>query len=333
MKIFQKILIGLCSLLPCFGAVRFSDQAPKQELKLRSSVKNAVTYLQAQSSVFNVKFYPSSSVVSTYGCVQSNVSFEYGVSFAFSPAPDRIPHGAVFSVSDDFVPSCYAVGFLVYSPILDGTNNYVNQYSIAGKGIPLQSKYYPANYTNTFVFSAVGDDDMGPIGSLHTLVCRFTLSTPYSQIDKEKGWFFMLPFVITKPVSSELVSAFSVGLWNGFLGGLSYSKPQQEFQYQAGFTDGQSTGLKKGYSQGYEAGKALADKDVYKKGYDKGYTDGSNTLTPATTIWGLFGAIASVPTEILNGMGGIAIWNTPILAILFSLLFLAMVLWIIRKFI
>lgn len=327
MKFFQKILIGLCSLLPCFASVPSGSRGKTREIQKRNY--QALVQKQADN-VCNLKFFPSSSVSTTYNSVRSNYSFELGASFAMSPSPQSGTQYGCSILFGDIAPSFYACGFLLYSPLLDGVDNYVNQYRIFVKGFG--GGWKGATSLSNYVFFLL---DSAPTNILSTdsISCQFTLSSPYSTMDLTKGWYFILPFIVTKSVSSDVLSSVCYGLYQGFIGGLSYSRPQQEAQYRTGFDDGEASGLKKGYANGYEAGKAVADKQVYKNGYDKGYSDGSSTLTPATTIWSLFGAIASVPTEILNGMGGIAIWNTPILAVLFSLLFLAMVLWIIRKFI
>lgn len=327
MKFFQKLLIGLCSLLPCFGAVPQESRVKTLEIQNRKFQEQLIFQID---KVTELKFLSSSFVSSTYGAVQSNFSFDMGASFALQPEPERTPHGATFRFTD-VLSSIHSFGFLLYCPLFDHTNQFVNQFQIYPSGVrPTWDGHVQLHGLDVFVFS----DSVNDIATASTAITfKFTLSTPYTSIDKDQGWFYLLPFLCAEPLDVGTYSAIGLGLYQGFLAGLSYTQPSIQYQYQSGFNDGESSGLKKGYSQGYEAGKAVADKVVYKKGYDKGYTDGSNTLTPATTIWGLFGAIASVPTEILNGMGGIAIWNTPILAILFSLLFLAMVLWIIRKFI
>lgn len=329
MNFFQKILIAFCSLIPCFASVPQGSGGGTFKND-NSRIRLANTFGQANSSAIAPKFYPSSSVVSSYYSVQSNNNFDVGAVFAFSPSADRVNYGARFSLAD-VSGSCYGVGFLVYSPVLS-SSNYINQYSLSMRGV-VSGSNKPALYTDTFVFYCLFDSDVGAISDVQYIDCRFTLSESYSSVDKTNGWFYLLPFVITKSCTEDAFSAFSVGLWNGFVSGLSYSNVYLQSNYQDGFNAGQKQGKEEGYNSGYNAGKAVADKDVYKQGYDVGYSDGSNTLTPVTTIWGLFGAIASVPTEIFKGMGDIAIWNTPILSILFSLLFLALVLWIVRKFI
>ena len=329
MKFFQKILIGLCALLPCFVSVPLGSRGKTREIQEREFYVRDNFQIQKPC---DLKFLPSSSVSVTNFCYKSNFSFDVGSTFAMSPSADRIAYGANFLVSS-VTNHASCLGLLLYSPLFDGKTQYVNQYQIYSSVRSLRPVWKPSLYLDNFVF-IVNDTEVFNFENENSYIAfRFNLSTPYSNIDKNNGWFYLLPFVVENYVSSEVLSSVGYGLYQGFLSGLSYSKPHEQYQYQDGFNDGEASGLKKGYSQGYEAGKAVADQVVYKNGYDKGYSEGSSTLTPASTIWGLFGAIASVPTEILNGMASIAIWNTPILAILFSLLFLALVLWIIRKFI
>lgn len=328
MKFFQKILIGLCSLLPCFASVPPGSRGKTREIQKRNYQAENIFQIDQPC---DLKYLPSSACTSTINSVRSSVEFSKGgVSLGFQPSPDRVTYGCSFSIND-VVPFYHAFGFLLYSPLFDGVNQYVNQYQVYFTGY--RPVWKPATYTklDNYVFCFIDNDK--EIEVSRPIHFRFTLSNAYSSVNKEKGWYYVLPFLIKDTILPDTLSAVGYGLYQGFLAGLSYSKPHEQFQYQDGFKDGEASGLKKGYSQGYEAGKAVADQAIYKNGYDKGYSDGSSTLTPASTIWGLFGAIASVPTEILNGMGSIAIWNTPILAILFSLLFLALVLWIVRKFI
>lgn len=329
MKFFQKILIGLCSLLPCFASVPQGLRGKTREIQKREYYARDNFQIQKPC---DLKFLPSSSVSATNFCYQSNFSFDVGSTFAMSPSPDRLAYGANFLVPP-VADHAFCLGFLLYSPLFDGKTQFVNQYQIFSSVGQLRPAWKPSLYLDNFVFIVNDTEVFSFTNSNSYIAFRFTLSIPYSNIDKNNGWFYLLPFVVEDYVSSEVLSSVGYGLYQGFLSGLSYSKPNIENEYQSGFDDGESSGIKKGYSQGYEAGKAVADQHVYQNGYNKGYSEGSSTLTPASTIWGLFGAIASVPTEILNGMGDIAIWNTPILAILFSLLFLALVLWIIRKFI
>lgn len=78
------------------------------------------------------------------------------------------------------------------------------------------------------------------------------------------------------------------------------------------------------YSEGYQDGKA--------DGLTQGYREGQNSVsTEATAIMGLFGGIANVPIQILNGLAPMVIWNTPIVYIIVSLMMFALILTLIER--
>lgn len=84
------------------------------------------------------------------------------------------------------------------------------------------------------------------------------------------------------------------------------------------------------YGEGYDAGLRVGD----AAGYSRGYADGADAANQSMMVVPtLFGAIANVPIAIFGGMGDLAIWNVPIISIIFTFLFLALVLWLVRKFI
>ena len=78
---------------------------------------------------------------------------------------------------------------------------------------------------------------------------------------------------------------------------------------------------------------------LYKNDYnqaklDEAFSKGQASVSSDTSnMTGLFTAIASVPITILNGLSGFAIWGTPILSVMITLLFLALLLWLIKMFI
>lgn len=81
-----------------------------------------------------------------------------------------------------------------------------------------------------------------------------------------------------------------------------------------------------GKDDGYEIGKSA--------GYAEGKQDGLEEADNAQGILAtLFGGIVSVPLDILNGMSPLVIWEVPIISIIFTFLVVALLLWIIRKFI
>lgn len=80
------------------------------------------------------------------------------------------------------------------------------------------------------------------------------------------------------------------------------------------------------YQQGWKIG--------YDYGYQKGGIDASvEQVGNIGVIPYLFGGIANVPINILNGLGGFVVWDIPILSVIFTFLFLALVLWIVKRFI
>lgn len=88
-----------------------------------------------------------------------------------------------------------------------------------------------------------------------------------------------------------------------------------------------------GYSEGYSDGRSVGDKEGYDRGYDVGYDAGINETGPATTIMSLFGAIVSVPIDILNGLSPLVIWNVPIISILMTFLVIGLIIFIVKRFI
>lgn len=88
------------------------------------------------------------------------------------------------------------------------------------------------------------------------------------------------------------------------------------------------------YNYGYTAGQADGKREGYDNGYSAGYDAGRSSMTDnGRVMTDLFGAVASVPINILNGLAPLAIWNVPIISICLSFIFLGLVLYIVRKFI
>lgn len=103
------------------------------------------------------------------------------------------------------------------------------------------------------------------------------------------------------------------------------------------------------YYEGYDNGTAMADdaaetarsegynqgaQEGYSQGYANGYNAGEQAVDNAgEAVNNLFGAIVNIPVNVLNGLAGFTIWSVPLLSIIFSFLFLGVVIWIVRKFI
>ncbi len=112
------------------------------------------------------------------------------------------------------------------------------------------------------------------------------------------------------------------------------AKTSQTLYYEDGYKQGYNIGLEEGKTQGIQEGKTQGETTGYNKGYNVGYQDGINSNeTPSSTILNLFGAITSVPINILNGLSDLAFWQVSIIGIIATLLFFALLLWLIRKFI
>lgn len=92
----------------------------------------------------------------------------------------------------------------------------------------------------------------------------------------------------------------------------------------------QASNYLEGYQEGYSKGKSDGESIGYQRGYRDGADSSNNELMLIPT---LFGAIANVPISIFGGMGDLAIWNVPIISVIFTFLFIALVLWLVRKFI
>lgn len=88
-----------------------------------------------------------------------------------------------------------------------------------------------------------------------------------------------------------------------------------------------------GYSEGYADGRSVGEQDGYARGWDVGYDAGINETGPANTIMGLFGAVVSVPINILNGLAPLVIWNVPIVSILITFLVIGVIIFIVKRFI
>ena len=109
--------------------------------------------------------------------------------------------------------------------------------------------------------------------------------------------------------------------------------------YDKGFQDGKNEGyysidqdalIKQGYDEGYKTGLNLGKNQGYNEGYAQAIED---KASPQSIIYGLFSAILGVPIETLNGLSGLAIWNVSLIGIMITFMFLALLLWLIRKLI
>lgn len=343
MKFFQKILICLCSLLPCFTSVPQGSRGETREIQKRNYLVQAVT----QEPTFDVTFLGGDTITSINNASNvkyiPNLKLKTGAIFQYNLGNKS------FGINFSFAPTkCIWAGVMFYSPLFDGVNYFPSKLGLLIKdetnknvtsGVVDFGTFHPVLISSVFDFDSVNSK------TIQTIQATIVFNTPLNNFPEEKNFLYRLPILCTSGVFSEavtndfnsVVSLWLQGLGNGFLQGMQYHKSTEVIDYggyyNEGYEAGKTDGYKSGQIDGMNTGKELGYKDGYKAGYDIGYSKGSDTLTPFNTITSLFGAVASVPTEILDGMADLSIWNTSILSVLFTLMFLALVLWIIRKFI
>lgn len=87
-----------------------------------------------------------------------------------------------------------------------------------------------------------------------------------------------------------------------------------------------------GYGAGYRDGKNVVTDSAYQQGKTDGYTEAMDSIDAGgNAIMNLFGAVIGVPISLLNGLSPFVIWNVPIVSIMVSFLFFAVILYIVRK--
>lgn len=111
---------------------------------------------------------------------------------------------------------------------------------------------------------------------------------------------------------------------------LTASYDYANYAYSDGYRDGADIGVAGAsvsiYNDGYQNGRS----DGYQEGYWKGFEDGDSQQD---VIGGLFGSIIDVPLQVLRGLTPLAIWDTPIIGIIMTFMFLGLMLWIVKRFI
>lgn len=390
MKFFQKILIGLCSLLPCFGAVPSGSSAKTRELDkkvFRAPVEvdpSVYDPIASSEHPFSIILPSGSNRVNSFSnctLLNSNQGYISG-NFIFGELsiPEVGNTSVLLDIEFDGTPFPTNLSELVMGfGFLVGLYGESSTISISKMGVALGSGFnslslpfyssdgthalhdvVPFSPNNSSYFQGFGFDNgnsdepsfgefplyIPPVnGEAQNQRLRFTLNFTGHVGQKHK--FLLCPFWISMPASSNITEKFDSGmytlglLYRGVFDGFSISWDSSvnalDKYYSSlistGYNDGYHQGQIDGYQSGLNAGKQIASQSSYQNGYNKGYNDGSSTLAPSTTIWALFAAIAGVPTEVLNGMSNLTIWNVSLISTLFSLVFLALILWIIRKFI
>lgn len=390
MKFFQKILIGLCSLLPCFASVPQGSRGKTRELNkkvLSASTTSVGDFdpIKSANNPFSIILPSGSNRVWQYTNCELLNSHSGFISDSFVFGEVTMPDGGISQVSIEMefdgtpFPTnsselVMGFGFLIG---LYGENSTISvtNMGVSGDKSPYNSfgkPFYSSDGThalndvvswspdNSSYLQAFGFDngessntqfgqfplyESATDGEGKTQNLKFTLDFKGNVGYPHK--FLLVPFWVSMLSSSNNPMSFGFyksdlgmlyrGLFDGFMiswnGSVNALDKYYSTLISTGYNDGYTQGQNDGYQSGLTAGKEIASKASYQQGYNKGYNDGSSTLAPSTTIWALFAAIAGVPTEVLNGMSKLTIWNVSLISTLFTLVFLALILWIIRKFI
>lgn len=88
-------------------------------------------------------------------------------------------------------------------------------------------------------------------------------------------------------------------------------------------------GYYSGYQTGYEDGQDFGHSEGYTEGYWDALESGDNSS--GHIITSLFAAVFSVPQNVLNGLGKFVIWDTPLIALIITFLFMGFALIIIKR--
>lgn len=100
--------------------------------------------------------------------------------------------------------------------------------------------------------------------------------------------------------------------------------------YNQGVADGYENGYTIGYDNGYAEGFDIGDTTGYNRGYLVGQQSVDVDMSGFDT---LFGGIVGVPLNIINSLMAITLFNIPIISIITTLLLIALVVFVIKKFI
>lgn len=110
---------------------------------------------------------------------------------------------------------------------------------------------------------------------------------------------------------------------------LSLSAGRASAEYSDGYGNGaiygQGSVIASAQSEGYSIGREAG----YSEGYNVGYADGNEF----DVVGGLFGAVVDVPLQVLHGLTPLVIWDTPIVGIILTFMFVGLMLWVVKRFI
>lgn len=93
--------------------------------------------------------------------------------------------------------------------------------------------------------------------------------------------------------------------------------------------DGYASGQRVGYENGYSDGKT----DGYNWGYTIGYNTAIDTTGEEGIMTTIFDSVLGIPISIINGLTPFVIWDVPIVYIIFTFLFFATLIYIVKRFI
>lgn len=161
---------------------------------------------------------------------------------------------------------------------------------------------------------------------------------PYVAVSNQSSnpsyWGYYMPYTNTYQASIQVSYIEQIlNLWlnsnvDMVMAGETPSIRQQG--YDSGYTAGYSDGQGEGYTAGYSEGKRAGDEAQYDRGYYDGLSEGSSPAGPITAI---FMGITSVPISVLNGLGSFTILDVPVVGLLLSFMFLAIIAWMVRRLI
>lgn len=98
--------------------------------------------------------------------------------------------------------------------------------------------------------------------------------------------------------------------------------------------EGQVNTITKEYHDYQEKYNDITIEQHEKVAYQEGYNNGLNAVTNDTaSLTSLFGAIASIPLTVLNGLSAFTIWNTPVIYLIMTFVFIGLAVFVIRKLI
>ena len=227
--------------------------------------------------------------------------------------------------------------------------------------VSLDGEYLTPDY-NSIVNTSTTDEDIDYTCFIYfykplTLRLSVWLANYYNSLSDDNIylWNAVGPSISLIESKIEDSKAFESGYQNGYSQGYSQGKGDglNGNDYNEGYNQGRTDSNKEFYEkvdslekensslksdkdslqQEYNDYKTSYNADVVANAQQEGYNNGLNSVTNDTSsIISLFGAITTIPLNILNGLASFSIWNTPVIYLIITFLFLAVVFWCIKKF-